>query len=238
MAKTLAIQTTAATAAARMCLAAGGRPVIDNSSRTHAGHGVRQRARGAIVGGASHTCNLWAGAHFGVPVVEAANLHAAFPNVRGAVITADDLDVVDVERLMRDGAPVTACAFGASVADVALEVERWQQQPASTEAGPGQAEACPVELYRYPASNGDVVQPRREPPVLFARPLLELVMASGRRTSRLTTVADARDRCAEALAVLPAEVRDLDDPEPVRVSWSERVWRTRVHPGSAASDRR
>ena len=228
VAETLAVQTATATAAARVVLAAGGRPVIDATSRTHAQDAARQRSRAAIIGGASHTTNLWAAAHFGVPAVEAHAPADAFPNVRGAVITADDLDEVELARLVHSGAPVTACAFGARVPAIALEVERWQHEPDATRAGPGRVLPCPVELYRFPAGNGDAVEPRSDPPVVFARPLLEHVMAWGRRIGHRASVADARDRCRETVAVLPVEVRDLVRPDAVGVTWSERVWRLRT----------
>jgi hypothetical protein len=228
MAETLGVQAAAATATARMTLAAHGRPVIDASSRSGPGGGARQRARGAVVGGATHTSNNWAAARFGIPAIEAAKPHEAFPDVLGAMITADDLDDAEVARLVHEGAPVAACAVGAHVADDGLDAERCQHEPASTAAGLGAVVGCAVELYRYPASNGDVVQPRCEPAVDFARPLLELVMSSGLRTGHRATMADARARCAEALALLPPEVRDLTAPEPVRVTWAERLWRTRI----------
>jgi hypothetical protein len=217
MAQTLAVQTAAATAAARMGVAAGGRPVIDTSSRSHPEAGARQRARGAIVGGATHTSNLWAAVRYGVPVVEATAPQETFPNVLAALITADDLDAAEVERLVRRGAPVTACAVGARIPEITVGLERWERA----------SSPCALELYRYPASNGDIVQARDEAPVLFARPLLEHVVERGRRIGRRPSITAARTRCEEAVAVLPPEVRDLTRPDGVAVSWPDDVARTR-----------
>ena len=225
VADTLSLQSATATAAARMCLAAGGRPVIDATSRAHAGDAARQRARAAVIGGVSHTTNLWASAHFGVPAIEAHAPEAAFPNVRGALITADDLADFEVARLVHDGAPVTACAFGAHIPELTLEVERWHESP-SIDVDASARRPSPLELYRYPACNGDVVLPRSDPPVSFARPLLRHVMTWGQHLGRRPTVEDARARCADALVLLPAEVRDLVAPEIVTVTWSDRVRRS------------
>jgi hypothetical protein len=226
IADTLSIQTATATSAARMKLAGGGRPVVDATSRTHADDGARQRARAAVIGGATHTTNLWAASRYGVAAIDTQAPTDAFPNVRGALVTADDLDELAIRDLVRNHAPVTACAFGARIPDVALRVERWEHEPVRSAAGPGPVRPCAVQVYRLPAANGDVVAPREDPPVAFARPLLTHVMAFGRRLGPRSTVAAARARCAEALAVLAAEVADLERPEAVRVTWSDEVWRS------------
>jgi hypothetical protein len=228
VAHVMALQTAWATAAARVRLAAGGRPVIDASCRTHGADAARQRARAAVIGGATHTTNLWAASRYHVIATEAGAPEEAFPNVRGALVTADDLDPVEIRDLIRCHAPVTACAFGAHVPEVSLRIERFEREPATTPVGPAAHHPCPVQVYRLPAANGDAVAPRAASPVLFARPLLIPVMSHGQRLAARPMVPAARVRCAEALHVLPAEVADLERPEAVGVTWTDDVRRTPV----------
>jgi hypothetical protein len=161
-------------------------------------------------------------------VIEPLAPGGAFPNVPAPMVARDDLDEVEIQRLVARGAPITAFAFGAHFPDVVLTMEhlvRHAPPPSvAVDGGP-----CPIELYRYPAGNGDVVVARDEPPVVFARPLLGQVVRHGRRVTPRGTVAAARVRCAEALAALPRELRDLEKPEVVSVAWSRTIRRT-PHP--------
>jgi hypothetical protein len=230
VAEAMAPEVAAASVAARVCVAAGGRPVVDASERLPDPEGSRRRARAAAIGGATHTTNAWAAERFDLLVIEPLDPGAAFPNVTAPVVARDDLDEVEIQRLVARGAPVTAFAFGARFPDLALAVEELRRHaPPPSVATDGAP--CPVQLFRYPACNGDVVVARDEPPVLFARPLLAPVMCGGRRVEPQPSVEAARTRCAEALAALPRELLDLEKPEPVTVSWSRTVRRTVLPPG-------
>ncbi len=84
---TLNFQTLIATKAARICLSAQGRPVIEFGLRRAQGvDGALSAARAAFIGGASSTSNTLAGKRYGIPVkgTMAHSWIMSFPNEREA----------------------------------------------------------------------------------------------------------------------------------------------------------
>lgn len=124
---TIGFQTMVASKAARVALAAGGRPVADFSARRdHGPDAALKAARAAYVGGAASTSNVLAGQAFGIPL-SGTMAHAyvmafadereafrrfadAFPD--RAVLLIDTYDTVEgarrVVEVVREGHPVRA----------------------------------------------------------------------------------------------------------------------------------
>jgi nicotinate phosphoribosyltransferase len=70
----------------------------------------------------------------------------------------------------------------------------------------------------------DVIALDDEEDVAGARPLMETVMADGRRTRPAEPLADVRERCSRALDALPSRLRSLQQRErPYEVRTSERL---------------
>jgi nicotinate phosphoribosyltransferase len=79
------------------------------------------------------------------------------------------------------------------------------------------------QVMRGPAGDGDLVGLREEPAPAGRAPLLERVMAGGRRVGPPAGLAAARERFEADLSWLPERARALRQPEPVPVLLTERL---------------
>jgi nicotinate phosphoribosyltransferase len=83
------------------------------------------------------------------------------------------------------------------------------------------------QVYRFRGADGrvthDVLALREEPPPGGGAPLLDRVMAGGRRLAPDPALAAIREHCAAEVRALPAGVRRLRDPAPYPVRYSDRL---------------
>jgi nicotinate phosphoribosyltransferase len=146
------------------------------------------------------------------------------PHVR--IFASGGLDELDVDRLVRAGAPIDAFGIGtrmgvsadAPYLDSVYKLVEFDGRPvlklsAAKATAPGRK-----QVFRGP--EGDVVSLREEPVPDGHEPLLVPVMAGGRRTAPPRTIETARRRFEADLAHLPEGATRLDDPQPPRVCFS------------------
>ncbi|MCD0484529.1 nicotinate phosphoribosyltransferase [Streptacidiphilus sp. ASG 303] len=142
--------------------------------------------------------------------------------LRDVGITASGgLDEREVDRLVRSGAPIDVFAVGTRVgvsADapsldsayklVALEGRGVMKLSSAKVTSPGAK-----QVFRRPG-RPDLVALRGEPPPPGGVPLLETVMAGGRRTAPDPSLRESREAFEADLAALPPDARRIDDPVP------------------------
>ena len=153
-----------------------------------------------------------------------------FPDVR--ILASGDLDEYEVARLLAAGAPIDAFGVGTRMGTSAdapalgvvyklvedVDGPRAKRSPGKVTLPGAKQVWRRRDAAGIPVS--DVLTLAAEE-VTGAEPLLEQVVAGGRRLARPPLV-EARDRCAAALASLPPDLRSLAvapaTPFPVRIS--------------------
>ncbi|MFJ9811039.1 nicotinate phosphoribosyltransferase [Streptomyces sp. NPDC101158] len=147
-----------------------------------------------------------------------ATLDAAGPaGVR--IIASGGLDEYEVDRLVRDGAPIDAYAVGSKVGtaadapylDMAYKLVEYDGRPVMKLSSAKVTAPGRKQVFRGPGLH-DVVGLANEPPPEGTEPLLHTVMRGGLRTGPPDTLAAARARFEADLAALPEEARRIDDP--------------------------
>jgi nicotinate phosphoribosyltransferase len=147
------------------------------------------------------------------------------------IFASGGLDEHDIARFVREGVPVDAAGIGtrmgvsvdAPVLDTAYKLVAFGERPVC-KLSPGKATLPGAkQVFRRRPIEADVVGLRDEAPPEGYRPLLEQVMAGGRRTSAPSTIEEARRRFEEDLAALPAAALDLEAPVPPLVRFSDRL---------------
>ena len=139
------------------------------------------------------------------------------------IFASGNLEEDEIARLLAGGAPIDGFGVGSEMGvsadaptlDIVYKlVEYAGRARVKLSAGksvlPGRKQIFRVE--ENGRADHDVLGRRDEPPA--GRPLLERVMAGGRRVGRLTTIDDARELAKRELARLPARVRALEPAEP------------------------
>ncbi|MDP9343803.1 MAG: nicotinate phosphoribosyltransferase [Actinomycetota bacterium] len=162
------------------------------------------------------------------------------------IFASGGLDELDVDRLVRSGAPIDAFGVGtrlgvsadAPYLDTVYKLVAYGDR-AVAKLSPGKATAPGAkQVFRAPGLV-DVLAVRDEPAPEASAPLLSPVMRDGRRTRPPPTLAEARERFEADLAELPPEAAALVDPVPPAVRTSERLEelsrRTRARLGRPAS---
>jgi nicotinate phosphoribosyltransferase len=152
---------------------------------------------------------------------------AGLPSVR--ILVSGGLDELDIDALVRGGAPIDAFGVGtrmgvsadAPYLDSAYKLVQYGERPV-LKLSPGKLTAPGAkQVFRRPGMAGDVVALRDEPAPAGCERLLDPVMVGGRRVGPAAGVAAAR-QCFEAdLAVLPAAARDLRAPQAPPVHFSD-----------------
>jgi nicotinate phosphoribosyltransferase len=152
---------------------------------------------------------------------------AGMPHVR--IFASGGLDELDLDRLVRDGAPIDAFGVGTRVGvsadapyvDSVYKLVEYDGRPvlklsAGKTTSPGRKQV-------FRGAGTDVIALRDEPVPEGAEPLLVPVMQAGRRTGPPRTLASARRLFETDLAGLPEGARDLASPQPPRVRVSDRL---------------
>ncbi|MFI1518622.1 nicotinate phosphoribosyltransferase [Kitasatospora cineracea] len=155
---------------------------------------------------------------------------AGLPRVR--VTASGGLDEHGVDALVRAGAPIDVFAVGTLVGvaadapylDAAYKLVDYDGRPMMKLSAAKATAPGAKQVFRGPGF-ADTVALRDEPAPSGARPLLEPVMAGGRRTRPRPSLAASRALFEADLAELPAAARRLTDPEPPRAVVSERLRR-------------
>ncbi|MCK6563752.1 MAG: nicotinate phosphoribosyltransferase [Dehalococcoidia bacterium] len=141
------------------------------------------------------------------------------------VFASGDLDEFRIAGLLARGAPVDAFGVGTqlgvsadspALGGVYKLVEDPQGPKIKLSSGkrtlPGRKQVYRME--RGGELEYDLIALEAEPPPAGGRPLLECVMAKGRRTSPAPPLSAARERCRVALAALPSRLRALEEVVP------------------------
>jgi nicotinate phosphoribosyltransferase len=159
---------------------------------------------------------------------------AGLPYVR--IFASGGLDEDEVARCMNAGAPIDAFGVGTRVnvsadapyLDIAYKLVRYEDRDV-LKLSPGKA-TWPGEkqVYRLRGPDGaferDVLALGDEPaPPVDAQPLLETVMAGGRRVGPAPTLAAVRERCVRQVAALPEPLRRLTTDHRYPVEPSARL---------------
>jgi nicotinate phosphoribosyltransferase len=128
---------------------------------------------------------------------------AGLPHVR--IFASGGLDELDVDRLVRAGAPIDAFGVGTRVG-----------VSADKTTAPGRKQV-------FRGAGADVIALRNEPVPTGAEPLLVPVMQAGRRTGPPRTLASARRLFETDLGSLPEGARSLSNPQPPRIRFSDTL---------------
>ncbi|MFG3346037.1 nicotinate phosphoribosyltransferase [Streptomyces sp. NPDC048018] len=135
------------------------------------------------------------------------------------IIASGGLDEYEIDRLVRDGAPIDAYAVGSRVGtasdapylDTAYELVEYDGRPVMRLSPAKVTVPGRKQVFRGPGLQ-DVVGLANEQPPERTEPLLKTVMRGGLRTDPPDTLAAARARFEADLAALPEEARRIADP--------------------------
>jgi nicotinate phosphoribosyltransferase len=160
---------------------------------------------------------------------------AGLPQVR--IAASGGLDELAIAELVASRAPIDAYGVGTKMGtsadapylDSAYKLVAYGDRPVM-KLSP--AKAYPPgakQVFRGAAAAGDLVGLWEEPVPAGRVPLLEPVMAGGRRVGSPPGLGAARERFETDLAWLPERARALREPEPVPVLVTERLDRLHHH---------
>ncbi|HSD48749.1 MAG TPA: nicotinate phosphoribosyltransferase, partial [Actinomycetota bacterium] len=143
------------------------------------------------------------------------------------IFASGGLDEMDVDRLVRAGAPIDAFGVGTRVGvsadapfvDSVYKLVEYDGRPV-LKLSAGKATA-PGRKQVFRGTGGDVIALRDEPVPEGHEPLLVPVMEGGRRTGPPRTLATARQLFRADLSRLPEPARRLRDPESPGVGLSD-----------------
>ncbi|KIQ66155.1 nicotinate phosphoribosyltransferase [Kitasatospora griseola] len=158
---------------------------------------------------------------------------AGLPRVR--ITASGGLDEYGIDALVRAGAPIDAFAVGTLVGvaadapylDAAYKLVSYDARPTMKLSAAKVTAPSAKQVFRGPGFT-DTVALFDEPVPPGTRPLLEQVMAGGRRTGPPASLAAARAAFEADLAELPAAARRITDPQPPRAAVSDRLRRLTV----------
>jgi nicotinate phosphoribosyltransferase len=148
---------------------------------------------------------------------------AGLPQVR--IVASGGLDEFAIAELVASGAPIDAYGVGTKMGtsadapylDSAYKLVAYGSRPVMKLSPAKSYPPGAKQVMRGPAGDGDLVGLREEPAPAGRAPLLERVMAGGRRVGPPAGLAAARERFEADLAWLPERARALRQPEPVPV---------------------
>jgi nicotinate phosphoribosyltransferase len=163
------------------------------------------------------------------------------------ILVSGGLDEYDLERLVREGAPIDAAGVGtrmgvsadAPTLDSVYKLVAYGDRPVLKLSEGKVTLPGAKQVWRRRPTDDDLLAGRDEPAPPGREPLLVPVMVGGTRVGAVGTLLEARDRLQRDLAGLPATAQDLGDPSPptVRVSTTlaaladEVTSMVRGHPG-------
>jgi nicotinate phosphoribosyltransferase len=145
------------------------------------------------------------------------------------IFASGGLDELEVERLVRAGAPVDAFGIGtqmgvsadAPFVDSVYKLVEFEGRPV-LKLSAGKATA-PGRKQLWRGDDADVLALRDEPGPDGSATMLEAVMHDGVRSSSLPSLQEMRARFDSDLEALPARARLLRDPRPIAVRHSEAL---------------
>jgi nicotinate phosphoribosyltransferase len=140
-------------------------------------------------------------------------------NVR--VIVSGGLDELQIEELVRSGAPIDAFGVGTRMGvsadypylDTAYKLVIYGERPVMKLSRGKVTAPGRTQVFRKSRPFGDLVTLYDEAVPAGREPLLEQLMTNGRRTGSRPTLAESRARFQSDLALLPASARDLRAPK-------------------------
>lgn len=148
------------------------------------------------------------------------------------IFASGDLDEYRIAELLSSGAPIDAFGVGTQLgvsgdAPALGGIYKLVEDPAGPKLKlstgkmtlPGLKQVYRVE--RGGEYQGDLIALADEPAPEGARPVLERVMAGGRRTSIPPSLTEMKDRCMRTLASLPSYLKSLDPSAPYPVDLSQ-----------------
>jgi nicotinate phosphoribosyltransferase len=147
------------------------------------------------------------------------------------IVASGGLDEFAIAELVAGGAPIDAYGVGTKMGtsadapylDSAYKLVAYGDRPVM-KLSPGKGYPPGAkQVFRGPGGDGDLVGLREEPAPAGRAPLLEPVMAGGRRVGPPPGLAAARQRFEADLGWLPERARALREPEPVPVLRTERL---------------
>ena len=154
------------------------------------------------------------------------------------IFATSDLDEYRIAELVAAGAPIDGFGVGTSLSTVSdapalsavyklVEVERRGRRAGVVKLSESKATwPGAKQIWRAAVAGrmgGDVIAAVDEPPIEDAAPLLEQVMARGRRVHERTALRVMRDACVRAVNTLPDKVRALRAPAAYSVRISETL---------------
>ncbi|MGW7446596.1 nicotinate phosphoribosyltransferase [Kitasatospora sp. NPDC054795] len=153
---------------------------------------------------------------------------SGLPRVR--ITASGGLDEYAIDALVRSGAPIDLFAVGTLVGvsadapylDAAYKLVTYDGRPMMKLSAAKVTAPGAKQVLRGPGF-ADTIGLRDEPVPHGTRPLLERVMADGRRTVPPRSLAQARAAFEADLAELPAAARRLVEPAAPRAATSERL---------------
>ncbi len=154
---------------------------------------------------------------------------AGLPDVR--IFASGGLDEIEVDRLVRAGAPIDAFGVGTRVGvsadapylDSVYKLVEFDGRPVLKLSASKATEPGRKQVFRGPA--GDVIGLRTEPPPGRSEPMLVPVMREGRRTGPRRDLAAARRLFEADLVRVPERAKRLENPEGPQPALSDALRR-------------
>ena len=141
------------------------------------------------------------------------------------VLASGGLDEIEVDRLVRAGAPIDGFGVGTKMgvsadapwADSACKLVQYDGRPVLKLSPGKQTAPGPKQVFRYRDAGGRYVRDvigvaGQRPPMTGGEPLLAEVMRDGRRTDRSPAINELRRRFREEFGRLPDECKALKSP--------------------------
>ena len=152
---------------------------------------------------------------------------AELPHAR--IFASGGLDELQVDELVRAGAPIDAFGVGtqmgvsadAPFVDSVYKLVDYAGHQVMKLSSMKQTAPGAKQVWREDA--GDLIALREEPALPHADPLLECVMQNGKRLGETPSIAEMRIRFDSDLERAPQTARTLTDPEPVMARHSEKL---------------
>ena len=149
------------------------------------------------------------------------------------IFVSGGLDELQIDELVRSGAPIDAFGVGTRMGvsadhpylDTAYKLVRYGERPVMKLSRGKVTSPGRTQVFRKSRPFGDLVALYDEAAPTGREPLLEQVMARGRRKGRRPSLAQSRARFEADLALLPDAARDLRAPRAPSVRSSRAVQR-------------
>ena len=151
------------------------------------------------------------------------------------IMASGGLDEGDVERLIKNGAPINVFGLGTKVtvsadapwSDMVYKLVQYHGQPVMKLSEDKAYLPGAKQVFRFSDAagrlHGDAIGLAHEAPLDGSEPLLVQVMTNGRRIGRSPALPDIRDRFRREFEQLPNEYKKLESPPDYPVSVSDAL---------------